>query len=168
MWAVGTGDMRLKVGQLIPIPPATVGMLLLLEAKSHLSSWGSWGLCVEIQAQLTQLLLFSPGAMLIPNQHPSPLLPDLLSFSSCQLPCHPQQLIPVQLISSGTSPIKLNSFAFIKIQGLWQRPTWLTLAERGWVIINLSPQKTSYSGEAAPPLNLVKMSILKCFQRETL
>ena len=32
------------MGQLIPITPITLGMLLLLEAKSHLSSGGSWGL----------------------------------------------------------------------------------------------------------------------------
>ena len=40
----GPGDRRLKVGQLVPIAPTTLGMLLLLEAKSHLSSGGSWGL----------------------------------------------------------------------------------------------------------------------------
>ena len=32
------------MGQLSPIAPTTLGMLLLLEAKSHLSSRGSWGL----------------------------------------------------------------------------------------------------------------------------
>ena len=44
MWAAGPGDRRLKVGQLIPVTPITLGMLLLLETKSHLSSGGSWGL----------------------------------------------------------------------------------------------------------------------------
>lgn len=97
--------------------------------------------------------------MLIPRQRPSSLLPDHLSFSSCQLLCHTEQPIPVQLISNGISHVKLNLFAFAKTQGLRQGPTWLMLPGRGWVIINPSPMKPSLSGEAAPHLNLAKVNI---------
>lgn len=105
--------------------------------------------------------------MLTPRLHPSSLLPDPLALSSCQVPCHPQQLISVQLISKGISHVKLNSVAFLA-QGLRQSSTRLTLAGGGWVITNPSPKTSSHTGEAAPCLTSTKVNILKCFKREML
>lgn len=109
--------------------------------------------------------------MPIPCQRLSRLLLDPLSFSSCQLPVTLSSWFLSSWFSIAlplSSWILLPSLRFIPYPH-GQGSTQLMLARKGWVITNPSPKKTPCSGgEAAPPLNLAKGSILKCFKRAIL